>query len=369
MIPWISAHRARFLAIVAVLLAGAVMGSLLDSFPARLVTFLLALGIATAIGGVGTSRGFTAPSTSADERDLAAEQRDLAARQRDQEAEHRDYAADHRDEAADHRDDGADLRDQDAAERDRDADQRERLRLRAVEASETAGLSPGSVPDLDQIQDTTAARTRALHDRSSGWTERTAAELDRDAALADRGASAGERSNAERDRDAAMADRGASAREREFASVDGLTGALLRGVGMIELEHEHVRARRTNQPLALAFIDVDHLKALNDSRGHPAGDRMLREVAETLRASLRPYDLVIRYGGDEFICVLSGMDLLAAAARLSIVNTTLANADEPGSVTIGLAELQPGEPVDQLVARADAALLKERQRRRTGGQS
>lgn len=61
-------------------------------------------------------------------------------------------------------------------------------------------------------------------------------------------------------------------------------------------------------PLAcgLAFIDVDNLKAKNDSLGHPAGDKLLRDTADSIRAHLRSYDLLIRFGGDEFLCGLMG---------------------------------------------------------------
>ena len=116
------------------------------------------------------------------------------------------------------------------------------------------------------------------------------------------------------------------------------------------------------QPLTLAFVDVDGLRAVNNSRGHAAGDRMLREIANTLQGILRPYDLIIRWGGDEFVCVMTGMALRAAAERLAHVNAALAEAPERGSVTIGLAELQSDDSPIDLIARADAALYRERQR-------
>jgi diguanylate cyclase (GGDEF)-like protein len=73
---------------------------------------------------------------------------------------------------------------------------------------------------------------------------------------------------------------------------------------MAELEREIARATRTRQPLVLAFVDVDHLKEINDVHGHAAGDQVLQAVAETLRTTLRGYDLIFRYGGDEFVCAL-----------------------------------------------------------------
>ena len=361
---WISAHRVWFAVVLVVLLVGAVVGSLLGSVAARLVTILISLGIALAVGtGLGSPRSTGEQRTAGDERDLAAQRRDLAAHERDVTADHRDHVAGHRDVAADHRDVDAAQRDHDADERDRVADERGRWRDSPHPDAEGANSKPGT-NQPDDASDAAAGRVRALHDRSAGSIGRSASELDREAAQADRGASAGERTSAEHDRDAAMADRGASAKERELASVDTLTGALLRGAGSVELEHELARARRTDRSLVIAFVDVDHLKAINDSCGHAAGDLMLRRVATTLRASLRPYDVVIRYGGDEFVCALPGLDLEAAQARLETVNRALADAVEPGSVTIGLAELRPGESVNHLVARADAALLRERHLRR-----
>jgi diguanylate cyclase (GGDEF)-like protein len=111
----------------------------------------------------------------------------------------------------------------------------------------------------------------------------------------------------------------------------------------VELEREIARARRAEQPLVLAFVDVDGLKAINDSRGHGAGDRVLRDVANALRASLRSHDLIIRFGGDEFACVIAGLNTADATERLDLVNSALAGAPEPASTTVGVAELQPND--------------------------
>jgi diguanylate cyclase (GGDEF)-like protein len=140
----------------------------------------------------------------------------------------------------------------------------------------------------------------------------------------------------------------------------------LRGAGFVELKREMVRTSRAGQSLVLAFVDVDRLKIINDSRGHGAGDRMLLEVVKAFRSRLRSHDLIIRYGGDEFVCALSGLDMADATERLALVNATLADGREHGSVTVGLAEMEPGDTPDDLVARADGALYRERQQRRAG---
>ena len=140
-----------------------------------------------------------------------------------------------------------------------------------------------------------------------------------------------------------------------------MTGVYLRGPGAVELAREIARARRTGQPLVVAFVDVDKLKAINDSQGHAAGDRTLREVAHALRSSLRVYDLVIRYGGDEFVCAISGLTMAAAKKRLARVNVELGRGVHHRSVTVGLAQLQQqDDSVDSLVARADTALYEAR---------
>jgi diguanylate cyclase (GGDEF)-like protein len=147
--------------------------------------------------------------------------------------------------------------------------------------------------------------------------------------------------------------------------VDGLTGAYLRASGFTELRREMARARRTGRPLSVAFVDVDHLKTVNDSFGHVAGDRLLAEVVTTLRGVLRSYDVISRYGGDEFICAISGLNLVDAADRLFLVHDALRRAPEHGSVTVGLAELRPEESAEELVARADAALYAQREQHRS----
>ncbi len=86
----------------------------------------------------------------------------------------------------------------------------------------------------------------------------------------------------------------------ERASTDDLTGLLRRGAGLALLEREIDRSRRTETRLVVAFVDVDGLKRVNDELGHAAGDRLLSDVAAVLRSRLRSYDLVMRWGGDEF---------------------------------------------------------------------
>lgn len=300
-----------------------------------------------------------------------AEARDLKASRRDLAADKRDDSAGQRDEAADRRDRAGDLRDVVADERDIEADQRDEIaerRDRAASRSEiTAGKRP---PDAATVRKEAANdRQHASSDRKAGASERNSAVADRSTASADRGSGASERTSAIRDRNIAEADRGASKRERADASLDHLTGVFLRGTGFLQLDREIARAKREDKTLVLGFIDVDRLKATNDEHGHAAGDRMLVEVARILVENLRSYDLIIRYGGDEFVCAISGLTMDEAAKRLSLVNTGLAEGLVHGSVTMGLAEMRADDAAEDLLERADKALYLERQKVRSNGRA
>ena len=304
-------------------------------------------------GNAGAADDRDAKASVADARDDAGDQRDQAADQRDDAGDQRDQAADQRDQAGDQRDHVAEERDRAAEERDRAAEERD----------QSAQLSEESDSSALARRDAALDRTGASEDRRSGATERTQAEVDRNTALADRASGASERTHAEHDRNIALADRGASALEREDASLDELTGMYLRSAGFVELEREMVRASRTRQPLVLVFVEVDRLQAIYDERGRAAGDRLLLEVAAALRTELRSYDLIIRYRDDGFLCAISGVDMAAAAKRLALVGDALAHKPEQGSITIGSAELQPDDSPQGLIARADAALYRQRRLR------
>lgn len=154
---------------------------------------------------------------------------------------------------------------------------------------------------------------------------------------------------------------------QDEAAVDDLTGVLRRGAGMRQLHAEVDRVRRSGGRLVLAFADVDGLKEVNDSHGHIAGDHLLQLVAHTLKRRLRSYDLVLRYGGDEFVCVLSGAGLAEARAKLDEISAELRELAGRDVLSVGLAELDAGDPADTamaLVGRADAALYSGRAQQR-----
>ncbi len=146
-------------------------------------------------------------------------------------------------------------------------------------------------------------------------------------------------------------------------TVDELTETLRRGAGMAALQREIDRSRRlAGKGLAVIFIDVDGLKAVNDRDGHAAGDERLRATVVAIRERLRSYDLVIRYGGDEFVCVLTHSSAADAARTAETLRAHVAERTG-GAISVGIAALEPDDSVDALVQRADAALYAGRRER------
>jgi diguanylate cyclase (GGDEF)-like protein len=188
------------------------------------------------------------------------------------------------------------------------------------------------------------------------------ASLDRAAARRDRQESANDRARAADNRVSSDTDRILSARERAEYLVDDLTGAHRRAAGLFEMERELLRAKRTDQAFTIAFVDVDGLKAVNDTHGHSAGDDLLLGVVDTIREHVRPYDLVVRYGGDEFLCGLLGIDLVEVSRRFELVNLHLGISSQ-ASVSAGFSELEGDQSLAALIRAADDDLYRRRQRR------
>lgn len=142
---------------------------------------------------------------------------------------------------------------------------------------------------------------------------------------------------------------------RDKAHRDPLTSILNRRAIEDKLQEELSRGDRTGWPVCALLIDVDFFKSVNDTHGHAAGDHALKLVAETLTASLRPFDHLGRFGGDEFLLILPELTLPDASARAESFRVALARTDAP-TLSIGIAESDPGESAPALLARADAAL-------------
>ena len=154
---------------------------------------------------------------------------------------------------------------------------------------------------------------------------------------------------------------------RDQASHDALTGLWNHGTILAILRKEVARAARTQSPFAVAMIDVDRFKSINDTYGHPAGDAILREAARRLRAAMRTYDSLGRYGGDEFLVVVPGCDPEGSArfaesfrARIDRKSVETPEGMIPVTLSLGLVALDNLRDVkaDALVRIADAALYR-----------
>ena len=145
---------------------------------------------------------------------------------------------------------------------------------------------------------------------------------------------------------------------RRMAVTDQLTGLPNRHVLDTVLSLEMSRAKRADSPLAIAIVDVDGLKAVNDRLGHGAGDNVLRTAASGWATALRQSDTLVRYGGDEFLLVMPG----AALADAEAVLERMIGAS-PVAASAGVAQYHPAESLAQLLTRADAALYAEKRAR------
>jgi len=153
----------------------------------------------------------------------------------------------------------------------------------------------------------------------------------------------------------------------ELSLTDPLTGLPNRRALDERLEQEIERARRHDHHVGCLMIDIDRFKGINDQLGHSVGDAILREVGLALRSGLRSFDFVARSGGDEFVAILPGANLngARAAARglLEIVRTlqmtsaVVANLVPP-TISIGIASYDGCETGQELLDRADEALLR-----------
>lgn len=152
-----------------------------------------------------------------------------------------------------------------------------------------------------------------------------------------------------------------SAAER-VANTDMLTGLPNRRQTLAFLEEALAAARENGAPLAVAIFDIDHFKRINDSHGHAVGDNVIRRVAQRAKAPLRDEDMVGRFGGEEFVCILRGDSALSSGMVAERVRKTIETEDSATSglprvtVSIGAAIYAGEATVEDLLQRADKAL-------------
>lgn len=154
-----------------------------------------------------------------------------------------------------------------------------------------------------------------------------------------------------------------------LARIDELTQISNRRFFNEQARHIISRARRTLEPVSLMFIDIDYFKRINDNHGHDAGDKSLRAVAELLKSQVREYDIVGRYGGEEFLMLLPNTGLETAEKIAERIRKTIENADiDTGkerlrlTVSIGLANRKGVDlALDELVASADNGVYRAKE--------
>ncbi len=217
--------------------------------------------------------------------------------------------------------------DRTASERDDAARRRERRALLVEDA--IAGSDASVAEKVEQL------RQQAAHDRAGA---------------------AAERERAAEERTEATAERSRLEAELHGAYLDGLTGAFRREVGQHALALEIDRARQADGRFVLARIDVDGLGGINERAGHATGDHVLRTLVAIMRSGLRSYDPIVRMGGDDFACGIAGAGLDEVDLLFYEVERSM-QADTGVGISVGTAALAVGESIEQITARADAALL------------
>jgi two-component system cell cycle response regulator len=156
------------------------------------------------------------------------------------------------------------------------------------------------------------------------------------------------------------------------ATYDALTGVVNRAVVMDSLRTELSRQVRDHRPFGIVLIDIDHFKQINDTYGHICGDAVLKEVAQRMKNSVRPYDTVGRYGGEEFLIVVSSSDeqgtmSLAERVRFALESRPIETEAGEVSVTVscGVAVSNAkGTDPQSLLRLADEALYRAKQQGR-----
>lgn len=158
----------------------------------------------------------------------------------------------------------------------------------------------------------------------------------------------------------------------EMASYDFMTGLLNRREMFSRLNIEYSHVKRRGVPLSIIVLDVDHFKNINDTYGHTIGDVVLRAIAHILREGVREYDIICRYGGEEFIVITPETAIQQAhelAERLvKQVSISPIKVEAASSITItisaGVTQLLEGDSIEMLISRADRALYHSKEKGR-----
>ncbi len=149
----------------------------------------------------------------------------------------------------------------------------------------------------------------------------------------------------------------------EAAQFDSLTGAYTRGFAVAVMQRALLKASEEGKPLAVLMVDLDHFKRINDAHGHALGDLVLKQTTHAIQSTLRADDIVGRFGGEEFVVLLSGADLKQAMGAAERCRAAVETMEIPGapylSVTasVGVAAFpEHGDELDGLLKASDRAM-------------
>jgi two-component system, cell cycle response regulator len=156
----------------------------------------------------------------------------------------------------------------------------------------------------------------------------------------------------------------------DLSTKDGLTGVFNRRYFDIHIKQMSEKSKDSGQKMCMMMLDMDHFKKVNDTYGHQAGDAVLRKLSETLKSSFRVTDLIARYGGEEFVVLLNKVELkdgkrIAEKTRAAIeaIDFVVPGQKQPlkETTSIGIAELNSDESVEELIGKVDKALYEAKE--------
>lgn len=154
---------------------------------------------------------------------------------------------------------------------------------------------------------------------------------------------------------------------RGLTKLDPLTGIRNRHDMLVDLNNERERSRRSGLPCGLSMMDLDRFKVINDTHGHIVGDHVLRNVARLILDQLRPYDMLYRYGGEEFLICLPNTDLETSQMVLDRLRTKIASnamplardgSDISVTASFGVTQVAVEQGIEGSIKQADEALLQ-----------
>lgn len=303
---------------------------------------------------------------TASDTDQSLADRDQAASEADQRVSDRDQAASDREWEVGPAPDPTQLRVHEQAQVSRGEGTMARMATTAVRA-QVASDRDEQARRRDEVashrDEVAAARDREAEE-VDGAAEEMAGEFGEDSPAAKvaavaRATAAAARASAARDRERAARDREDAARDRELlmgeiesSHVDESTGAYGRRTGEVLLRHEVERAQSTKLTLTLGLVCIDGPGQVGDRHDGSIDDALARDLFRALQETLRPYDPIVRWFDNEFVCAVAGMAQEDVGSRIEIARSSVVKRNRGASTAVGFATLEDGDTLDNLVERA-----------------